>query len=86
MPIPAEETQVAVLVDCDNISPAVLAYALRVVATFGRVVVRRGYGNHTTLSNKWQEALVEHLVGHVGILCTHLWRAPPVVARSGHAD
>lgn len=60
MPIPSEETQVAVLVDCDNISPAVLAYALRVVATFGRVVVRRGYGNHTTLSNKWQEALVEH--------------------------
>lgn len=60
MPTPAEETQVAVLVDCDNITPAVLAYALRVVATFGRVVVRRGYGNHTTLSNKWQEALVEH--------------------------
>ena len=60
MPIPADETQVAVLVDCDNISPAVLAYALRVVATFGRVVVRRGYGNHTTLSHKWQEALVEH--------------------------
>ncbi len=60
MPIPTEETQVAVLVDCDNISPAVLAHALRVAATFGRVVVRRGYGNHTTLSNKWQEALVEH--------------------------
>lgn len=60
MPIPAEETQVAVLVDCDNINPAVLAYALRVAATLGRVVVRRGYGNHTTLSNKWQEALVEY--------------------------
>jgi uncharacterized protein (TIGR00288 family) len=58
--IPAEETQVAVLVDCDNTSPAVLAYALRVVARLGRVVVRRGYGNHTTLSNKWQGALVEH--------------------------
>jgi uncharacterized protein (TIGR00288 family) len=25
---------------------------------FGRVVVRRGYGNHATLANKWQEALV----------------------------
>lgn len=60
MTIPVEDTQVAVLVDCDNISPAVLAYALRVVAQFGRVVVRRGYGNHATLSNKWQEALVEH--------------------------
>lgn len=60
MPMPAAETEVAVLVDCDNTSPAILAYALRVVAQFGRVVVRRGYGNHTTLSNKWQAALVEH--------------------------
>ncbi len=48
----------AVLVDCDNTSPDILDYALRVVAQFGRVVLRRGYGNHATLSNKWQEALV----------------------------
>ena len=53
------ETRVAVLVDCDNTSPAILAYALRMVAQFGRVVLRRGYGNHTTLSAKWQAALVE---------------------------
>lgn len=59
-PIPPPETRVAVLVDCDNTTPAILAYALRVVAQFGRVVVRRGYGNHTTLTNKWQAALVEH--------------------------
>jgi uncharacterized protein (TIGR00288 family) len=52
------EDRVAVLVDCDNSSPEILEYALRVVAQFGRVVVRRGYGNHTTLANKWQEALV----------------------------
>lgn len=52
------EARVAVLVDCDNTSPEVLEYALRVVAQFGRVVLRRGYGNHTTLANKWQEALV----------------------------
>lgn len=52
------ETRVAVLVDCDNTSPEILEYALRVVAQFGRVVVRRGYGNHATLANKWQEALV----------------------------
>src|SRR5690606_40945276 len=55
---PAGETSVAVLVDCDNVSPEILEYALRVVAQFGRVVLRRGYGNHTTLANKWQEALV----------------------------
>jgi len=50
--------RVAVLVDCDNTSPEILEYALRVIAQYGRVVVRRGYGNHSTLANKWQEALV----------------------------
>jgi uncharacterized protein (TIGR00288 family) len=46
------------LVDCDNTTPEILEHALRMVAQFGRVVVRRGYGNHSTLANKWQEALV----------------------------
>lgn len=50
--------RVAVLVDCDNSTPEAVEYALRVVAQFGRVVLRRGYGNHQTLANKWQEALV----------------------------
>jgi len=45
-------------VDCDNTSPEILEYALRVVAQFGRVVLRRGYGNHSTLAKTWQEALV----------------------------
>ncbi|WP_374522746.1 NYN domain-containing protein [Hydrogenophaga sp.] len=53
------ESRVAVLVDCDNTTPEILEYALRVVAQFGRVVLRRGYGNHNTLANKWQEALVK---------------------------
>lgn len=52
------DIRVAVLVDCDNTTPEILEYALRRVAQFGRVVLRRGYGNHTTLANKWQEALV----------------------------
>lgn len=52
------EGRVAVLVDCDNASPEAAEHALRVVAQFGRVVLRRGYGNHQTLANKWQEALV----------------------------
>lgn len=54
----AGETRVVVLVDCDNTTPEILDHALRVVAQFGRVVLRRGYGNHTTLANRWQEALV----------------------------
>lgn len=52
------DSRVAVLVDCDNTTPEILEFALRVVAQFGRVVLRRGYGNHSTLANKWQEALV----------------------------
>ena len=52
------ETRVAVLVDCDNTSPEILEYALRTIAQFGRVVLRRGYGNHGTLTNRWQHALV----------------------------
>lgn len=52
------ETRVAVLADCDNTKPEILEHALRVVAQFGRVVLRRGYGNHATLTNRWQEALV----------------------------
>lgn len=54
------DSRVAVLVDCDNVEPAILDHALRFVAQFGRVVVRRGYGNHGTLAGKqWQDALVQ---------------------------
>jgi uncharacterized protein (TIGR00288 family) len=52
------EARVAILVDCDNTNPRILEHALQVIAQFGRVVVRRGYGNHATLANSWQEALV----------------------------
>jgi uncharacterized protein (TIGR00288 family) len=52
------ESRVAVLVDCDNVSPEILEYALRMAAQFGNVVIRRGYGNKETLSQKWQEALI----------------------------
>lgn len=40
---PTTETRVAVLVDCDNVSPEILEHALRMVAQFGRVVLRRGF-------------------------------------------
>ncbi len=52
------DNRVAVLVDCDNTTPAILGFALRMVAQFGRVVLRRGYGNHATLGSRWQDALV----------------------------
>lgn len=52
------EARVAVLVDCDNVPTDIVEHALLMVAQFGRVVHRRGYGNHNTLANKWQEVLV----------------------------
>ncbi|WP_339461805.1 NYN domain-containing protein [Pseudomonas sp. EA_105y_Pfl2_R69] len=58
MSIGGAEARVAVLVDCDNTRPAILEHALRIAAQFGRVVVRRGYGNHGTLTKNWQESLV----------------------------
>lgn len=54
------ESRVAVLVDCDNVPPEILDHVLHFVARFGRVVVRRGYGNPATLASKrWQDVLVE---------------------------
>lgn len=55
--IPAE-SRIAVLADCDNVPPDILEHALRMAAQFGRVVLRRGYGNQATLGHKWQDALV----------------------------
>ena len=53
------EGRVAVLVDCDNVQPRIIEHALHVAAQFGRVVVRRGYGNNGTLGGSgWREVLV----------------------------
>lgn len=57
--VDGKESRVAVLVDCDNVDPRIVDHALRFMAQFGRVVVRRGYGNHGTLGNRWQTKLVE---------------------------
>ncbi|MEH3085630.1 MAG: NYN domain-containing protein [Xylophilus ampelinus] len=56
--LPTMDNRVAVLVDCDNVGPDVLEHALRMAAQFGRVVLRRGYGNQGALAHRWQEALV----------------------------
>jgi uncharacterized protein (TIGR00288 family) len=53
------EGRVAVLVDCDNVPPDILDHALLVAAQFGRVVVRRGYGNSGTLNQRWRDVLVK---------------------------
>ncbi|MDO4718227.1 MAG: NYN domain-containing protein [Propionibacteriaceae bacterium] len=51
--------KVAVLVDCDNSTPEMLDCAMNVALAAGKPVVRRGYGNPSSLSGKWQEKLVE---------------------------
>ncbi len=55
-----EEQRVAILVDCENADPEILDFALKVAAQFGRVVLRRGFGNQTALASKWQAVLVQH--------------------------
>jgi uncharacterized protein (TIGR00288 family) len=60
MPLDRTDARVAVLVDCDNVPPAIIGHALRFAAQFGRVVVRRGYGNKNTIaSGRWQDTLVQ---------------------------
>lgn len=58
MKTPSMEPRIAILVDCDNVTPDSLDYAIQAVAPFGRIVIRRGYGNHMTLANKWQRTLL----------------------------
>lgn len=53
------ESRVAIFLDCDNANPANLEYAVQVAQGLGRVVVRRGYGNHVTLASKWQKTLMQ---------------------------
>ena len=51
---------VAVLVDCENTQPTVIDDAMQFASTLGHMALRRGYGNQTSLTSKWQEALIRH--------------------------
>ena len=51
---------VAVLVDCENAQPAVIDHAMQLASTLGYVALRRGYGNQSSLTINWQEALIRH--------------------------
>lgn len=54
------EARVAVMVDGDNVAPEILEYALAKAEGYGRIVLRRGYGNKETLGHKWQASLIRH--------------------------
>jgi len=48
----------AIFVDCDNFAPAILEYAMELLVSRGRIILRRAYGNYSTLVNKWQNVLL----------------------------
>ena len=54
------ESNVAILVDCENAQPAVLEQAVQIARAMGRVTIRRGYGNEAALAKKWHDAMVRH--------------------------
>lgn len=56
VPVP----RVAVLIDCDNVDPAIVEPAIRKAAAMGRLVFKRGYGTPETLHRKWKDVLVNH--------------------------
>jgi len=53
-----KEPRLAILVDCDNVAPEIMPYGMQIATTLGRSVIRRGYGNLSTLGHKWQSVLV----------------------------
>lgn len=51
------EGRMAVLVDCDNTTPEILEFARRILGQFGRMVLRRGDGKHTTMAKQMTGSL-----------------------------
>ncbi len=52
-----QQAKVAVMIDCDNVPPDIVDFVMPIAAQAGRVTIRRGYGNQTTLSGAWNKAL-----------------------------
>jgi uncharacterized LabA/DUF88 family protein len=64
MPTPDENgAALAILIDADNASAAIVKGLIDEVAKFGRATVRRIYGDWTTPNlGKWKDALLEHSI------------------------
>jgi hypothetical protein len=61
--MPDDTRRLAVLIDADNASPAVIGDILSEVASLGTVSVKRVYGDFTTSNlNSWRAVLAEHAV------------------------
>src|SRR6266436_3896293 len=61
--MPDDSLRLAVLIDADNASAAVIGDILSVVASLGPASVKRVYGDFTTSTlNSWRAVLAEHAV------------------------
>jgi hypothetical protein len=61
--MPDDTLRLAVLIDADNASAAVIGDILSEVAALGTASVKRIYGDFTTTSlNSWRAVLAEHAV------------------------
>src|SRR6516164_3666492 len=61
--MPDDTLRLAVLIDADNASAAVIGDILREIASLGTASVRRVYGDFTTASlNGWRKVLAEHAI------------------------
>jgi hypothetical protein len=56
------QRRIALLIDCDNVSPEVVGFALDAVRAYGKVSIRRGYGGYATLGSKWKDAMLKWAV------------------------
>jgi hypothetical protein len=61
--MPDNTLRLAILIDADNASPAVIGEILGEVATFGTASVKRVYGDFTSANlNGWRSVLAEHAI------------------------
>ena len=63
MPTTDQSSALAILIDADNASPAIVKGLIDEVAKFGRATVRRIYGNWTEPNLKsWKDALLDYSI------------------------
>lgn len=61
--MPDNTLRLAILIDADNASSAVIGEILGEVATFGTASVKRVYGDFTSANlNGWRNVLAEHAI------------------------
>src|SRR5437879_302161 len=82
--MPDDSLRLAVLIDADNASAAVIGDILSEVASLGTASVKRVYGDFTTSNlHSWRAVLLEHAIQPVQQFVIRSARMP-AIARSSH--